>query len=291
MIHIGHDIQLIGSVEEATHIWEPDVVFTASEIRYAGSTSHPASTLCGLFCAREALYKALGRSVECYWTDAEVVRGPHNRPEFRFGGALNRLLKDQRLAADLSISHSGDYACAVVVLQPDPGALFTSHQTSQSWQAPRCSTSQRFCQAPQSSIQGNMAASDSNVEQIEFSRVEMTLMVRPNDIDRFGHVNNAVILEYFEAGRRAWLRRNGLEETSILPVVARVGINYRREVPETTLTVVTTLKSRGAYAVVFEQSLLVDGSVAADAEIQVGFVDQVAREVATVEEFFEAVKR
>ncbi|RKI59045.1 acyl-CoA thioesterase, partial [Corallococcus sp. AB049A] len=45
---------------------------------------------------------------------------------------------------------------------------------------------------------------------MHFEESSLTLRVRPNDLDTLGHVNNATTLEYLEAGRWAWLERQGL---------------------------------------------------------------------------------
>ncbi len=58
--------------------------------------------------------------------------------------------------------------------------------------------------------------------------------VRSTEIDSLGHVNNAKYLEYMEWGRVEWLTETGLtmdvlRRLGILPVVANININYRRE--------------------------------------------------------------
>jgi acyl-CoA thioesterase FadM len=39
-------------------------------------------------------------------------------------------------------------------------------------------------------------------------------LTRPNDLDSLGHVNNAIVLEYLEAGRWSWFARNCLRRGS-----------------------------------------------------------------------------
>lgn len=269
MVQVGFDIQRVDEVASKEHIWIPDVLFTVAELDYTRSSKDPAATLAGLYCAREALYKALGARVECTWTDAEVARGPDNRPLLRPAGALAEFLHLTHSAVDLSISHSGDYASAVVVLTP-------AHLP------------------PSTPRENTVIATDTSPSvpsvpaHIESTTVELALTVRPNDLDRLGHVNNAVVLEYFETGRQAWQRANHLKVTSVLPVVARADVHYRKEIPETIVTVVTTIASAGYYAAEFRQQLLVGGELAADAQIQVGFVEERTRSLATVEDFFEA---
>ncbi|ESQ14955.1 MAG: hypothetical protein N838_10210 [Thiohalocapsa sp. PB-PSB1] len=113
------------------------------------------------------------------------------------------------------------------------------------------------------------------------------LLVRPNDIDRLGHVNNAVVLEYCEAGRQAWLRENGIKVGTILPVVARAEIDFQREIGEGEVQVRTSLAEYGTYSATFVQTIDVNGQVACRAKIQVGFIHSQSRSVASGEEFFQ----
>ncbi|MEU1421267.1 acyl-CoA thioesterase [Kitasatospora sp. NPDC005751] len=70
------------------------------------------------------------------------------------------------------------------------------------------------------------------------------LPVRPNDLDALGHVNNAVALEYLEAGRWDWLGRQGLVHGDrLIAVVARTEIDYLAEIPRGRVEVRTELVS------------------------------------------------
>ncbi|MGV9268649.1 acyl-CoA thioesterase [Kitasatospora sp. NPDC003701] len=70
------------------------------------------------------------------------------------------------------------------------------------------------------------------------------LPVRPNDLDALGHVNNAVALEYLEAGRWDWLGRQGLVHGDrLIAVVARTEIDYLAELPRGLVEVRTELAS------------------------------------------------
>jgi len=67
------------------------------------------------------------------------------------------------------------------------------------------------------------------VEGYPFS---VPVTVRWRDLDPFGHVNNAVYLSYLEVARTAfWRERLGGGEPRGIPfVVARIEIDYRREI-------------------------------------------------------------
>jgi len=72
----------------------------------------------------------------------------------------------------------------------------------------------------------------------------LTLPVRPNDLDALGHVNNAVVLEYLEAGRWDWLGQQGLiHGEKVIAVVARAEIDYLAEIPRGEVEVRTVLES------------------------------------------------
>ncbi|MEZ4453782.1 MAG: thioesterase family protein [Nannocystaceae bacterium] len=125
------------------------------------------------------------------------------------------------------------------------------------------------------------------------------LSPRPGDLDSLGHVNNAVVLEYLEAGRWGWMDENHLARIdAIVPVVSRIEIDYRRElrceplVVETTLLEPEDLDDDLSYRAVFHQRVCVvrDGEtiVAAEARVQVAFLDARSRGLAPVHEFLAA---
>lgn len=77
-----------------------------------------------------------------------------------------------------------------------------------------------------------------------FGESRLMLPVRPNDLDALGHVNNAVALEYLEAGRWDWLGRQGLVHGDrLIAVVARTEIDYLAEIPRGLVEVRTELAS------------------------------------------------
>lgn len=77
-----------------------------------------------------------------------------------------------------------------------------------------------------------------------FGESRLMLPVRPNDLDALGHVNNAVALEYLEAGRWDWLGRQGLVHGDrLIAVVARTEIDYLAEIPRGRVEVRTELVS------------------------------------------------
>ena len=130
--------------------------------------------------------------------------------------------------------------------------------------------------------------------------VLLRLPIRPNDYDRLGHVNNAVVLEYLEAGRWAWLAHVGVHERSdVVAVVSRIEVDYRRELLGTEVVVQTRLIEPATaglaeeitYRAVFEQRVFPSGSLdaAASARVTVGFIDVKTRTLTTLQEFVAAI--
>jgi acyl-CoA thioester hydrolase len=130
---------------------------------------------------------------------------------------------------------------------------------------------------------------------MKFEPVSLTLPVRPNDLDSLGHVNNATVLEYLEAGRWLWLDQHNLRRGQrILPVVARIEINYRREILPGEVKVITEIEDTDKeyrYQAVFCQTLEIftggSATIAADARVKVAFIDATERTLKSLQDFLE----
>ena len=100
-----------------------DRVFTAGERAYCegkGVAAH--QSYAGRFAAKEAFLKALetGWRGKITWQDIEVVNADDGVPRLRITGEAARILeKRQASRAHLSISHTGEYAIAQVILERD----------------------------------------------------------------------------------------------------------------------------------------------------------------------------
>lgn len=120
-------------------------------------------------------------------------------------------------------------------------------------------------------------------------------LTRPNDLDSLGHVNNAVVLEYLEAGRWDWFARNRLRRAGeVTPVVLRAEVDYRQEIFPGVLTITTRLMTGAeelSYRAEFQQKIEIrrDGVdlVAVEARIHTAFIDMATRRLCTLQEFFE----
>ncbi len=136
---------------------------------------------------------------------------------------------------------------------------------------------------------------------MRFQETEMTLRVRPNDLDRLGHVNNATVLEYLEAGRWDWLERHGLRHASeVLPVVLRIEVDYRREIRPQEVRVRTrlelpddvSLEEDDTYRVSFRQRIFIEAGeqLAVEAKLQVAFIDGQERSLRTLQDFLSVAR-
>ena len=92
-------------------------VYTEAEIAYC--RGKPAR-LAARFAAKEAVAKALGVGIfwreGVYWRDVEVIRDRRGKPGIRlYRGALERARQEGLTHWALSLSHSREYAVAMVV--------------------------------------------------------------------------------------------------------------------------------------------------------------------------------
>jgi len=115
---VGVDIIEIARIEQAlrrrprmTHRLFVDV-----EIDYCNSKpASRASHFAGRFAAKEAIAKALGRSLS--WHEVVIDREPTGRPSVRLYGRASEAAAGGKVA--LTISHSRDYAVAYAVFTAD----------------------------------------------------------------------------------------------------------------------------------------------------------------------------
>lgn len=123
LIGLGQDIQHLPEFGRAQHLIQGDAFFSAEERRHAEHSPKPLESYAGMFCAKEALFKAAPLPQGARWTDIEVVHERGQAPHLRFHGALGTHFRDRGWTTHLSISHSGEYAAAVVaVCRELPGA-------------------------------------------------------------------------------------------------------------------------------------------------------------------------
>lgn len=126
MIHIlqGVDIVPVSKIESIM-LAHPEFaleIFTDSEREYCFSRPNPYIHLAGRFAAKEACLKALGRGLSGEGIDGalreiEVVTEKSGRPALRLGGRVEKIGRRKSVYQyTVSISHSGDFAVASVIL-------------------------------------------------------------------------------------------------------------------------------------------------------------------------------
>src|SRR5712691_3853174 len=108
-------------------------VFTALEVGDCERAGDPDRHFAGRFCAKEALFKALGRGWQGMgWTEAEVRVDPDGAPQLVTRGRVKGMLEALGVrSVGLSISHTGDLAMASVVLLCEPhgnGRALAAHR-------------------------------------------------------------------------------------------------------------------------------------------------------------------
>jgi acyl-CoA thioesterase FadM len=139
--------------------------------------------------------------------------------------------------------------------------------------------------------------SDRVAETPPLAAVRTRLGVRPNDLDSLRHVNNAVVLEYCEAGRWDWARQLAVPQGSpIVAVVSRAEIDYLRQIDIPEVEVHTELDEpldpdEIKYKVCFRQHVLVPGAgldrALVRALVHVAFLDTRSGTLATARDFIE----
>ena len=96
--------------------------FTPAEAERCRASKHPPESFAGRFAAKEAFCKALGTGwgIGGAWTEVEVVHAPSGAPALRLSGRAAHLAAGRGVARiHLSITHTGDTAAAVVVLETE----------------------------------------------------------------------------------------------------------------------------------------------------------------------------
>ena len=89
-------------------------VYTPAEREYYSAHGNKAETLAGMFCAKEAVAKALGTGF-CGFrpNDVEILHTETGAPYVRLMGKAKKLFPHVRL--EISVSHCNEYATAVAL--------------------------------------------------------------------------------------------------------------------------------------------------------------------------------
>lgn len=102
---IGIDILKISEFKRRIKKSDLGKIFLPSELEQ----NRDVNSLAGIFTAKEAFFKAVGKKDD--WLNVWVEKEASGQP------TINSLLFSQNQKAQISISHDGDYAIAVVVIE------------------------------------------------------------------------------------------------------------------------------------------------------------------------------
>lgn len=115
-MRIGIDILDVDRIEKACR--NPrflDRIFTENEKSYIAERRNSPRTIGGMFSAKEAASKMIGRGISGYeWKDIEILHMDNRKPVAVFHGKALEFLEEAKLTdVDLSISHSDKSITAV----------------------------------------------------------------------------------------------------------------------------------------------------------------------------------
>ena len=121
IIGVGHDLVEISRIAAAMAKNERFIkrILTEAEWAYCQQKGAPAASAAARFAAKEACSKALGTGIgQVSWLEMEIISQPTGRPELLLSGKAQALAAQLGVAAvQVSLSHTKDYASAVVILE------------------------------------------------------------------------------------------------------------------------------------------------------------------------------
>ncbi|HEY9659744.1 MAG TPA: 4'-phosphopantetheinyl transferase superfamily protein [Allocoleopsis sp.] len=119
MLIIKSVIQPIATIDPLLPVLLDIEFFSSYEQHYCGRKANPLASFTGIWCAKTALNQAIRCIVEfpaCTFSDFEVCHADNGRPWIGLNHQLAQWCQKQNLSIDLSITHSGDFAAATVLL-------------------------------------------------------------------------------------------------------------------------------------------------------------------------------
>lgn len=95
-------------------------VFSACEMELFERNRYRPETIAANFAAKEAFSKAIGTGVRGFWlSEVAVLRGEAGCPYFKFYGAARHIVEQNNQKFSVSLTHTREYAAAVVVAFTD----------------------------------------------------------------------------------------------------------------------------------------------------------------------------
>jgi holo-[acyl-carrier protein] synthase len=123
VVGIGTDLAEIARVRRSIERFGDrflDRVYTPAEIAYCQRKKNFAESFAARFAAKEAGAKALGTGIShgVSWREFEVVRAPSGQPSLVLSGRAAQIAHERGVARiALSLTHSGDTAMAIVIME------------------------------------------------------------------------------------------------------------------------------------------------------------------------------
>lgn len=120
---LGMDVDLVSISKIAESVKSESFrrkVFTHSEIEICESFTNSAEHYAGKFAAKEAFMKAIGKGIrqEVWFTQVELLNGEAGAPYVQVSGEAEKTLSSLGVeSVHISISHTGETAVAVVILE------------------------------------------------------------------------------------------------------------------------------------------------------------------------------
>lgn len=122
MLLVGMDLVEVKRIEKS--IQNPRFckrVFGPAERAFLQKRGFSAQSAAASFCAKEAFAKALGTGVRGFsLEEVELLRGELGEPSLHLSGAAQRIAQERHLAFSVSVTHTREYAAAVVIGQECP---------------------------------------------------------------------------------------------------------------------------------------------------------------------------
>ena len=89
-------------------------IFTEKEIDYIYKKGHKATTVAGLFAAKEAISKSIGTGIGLIgWKDMEILHKSKGKPYVNFSNKGKEIILEMGIKEiQISISHESDFAIA-----------------------------------------------------------------------------------------------------------------------------------------------------------------------------------
>lgn len=114
-MNIGIDMVLITRFDKIKNDTDRmNKIFTNEELQYILKTNYNSATMAGIFASKEAFFKSIKKGINNYSIkDIEILHNKNNAPYVKLHNSLFNDFANKSF--DVSISHDGDYAIAIVI--------------------------------------------------------------------------------------------------------------------------------------------------------------------------------